>query len=92
MPDLEAPAAGSAQQVMVAVARDLIGNVLLGIQRRLHNAVLRQEIQRTVYRWLRETACFPAGSLVNLGRKQMRARVQKHMQDGQPLGGYAEAK
>ena len=78
--------------MMVAMARDLIDNVLLSIEGRLHHAVLRQEIQRTVYRWLRETPCFPPGPFVDLGRQQMRAGVQKNVQDGQPLGGYAEAK
>jgi hypothetical protein len=79
MLDLHAPAAGTAQQVMVPVAQDLINNVLLGIQGRLHYAVLRQEIQRTVYRRLRETLCFSPRSFVDLGRKQMCSRVQKHV-------------
>jgi hypothetical protein len=74
------------------MARDLIDDVLLGIQGRLRNAVLRQKIQCTVYRGLRETACFTSGSFVDLGGQQMRSRGQKHVQDGQPLGGHAEAK
>lgn len=78
--------------MMVSVARDLIDDVLLSVQGGLRNAVLRQKVQRTVYRWLRKTTCFSSRACVDLGGKQMRSRLKKHVEDGQTLSGYAEAK
>jgi len=73
MLDFDRRSAGAANEMVVAVARDLIHQMLLGIQGGLDNAVLRQEIQRAVDRWLRDPGRRTPGLLVDLNRKQMRS-------------------
>ena len=46
--DLQALAAGSANEMMMLMSCDLIDEVLLGVECRLHNASLRKELESAV--------------------------------------------
>lgn len=80
-----------ANDVMVVVACDLIGQVAVAGMGWTRQPVSRQEFERTVDSWFRQPRKIPLRLFIDLDRRKMRPGVMEHMQDRHPLGRHSES-
>lgn len=80
-----------ANDMMMVVARDLIGKVAVTGMGWTCQPVSRKEFQGAIDSWFRQPRKIPLGLFIDLGRRKMRPGVMEHMQDGHPLGRHSES-
>ena len=80
-----------ANNMMMVVARNLIGQVAAPGMGWMRQSVSGEEFQRTIDSWFRQPRKIPLGLFKDLGRRKMRSSVVEHMQDSHPLGRHSES-
>src|SRR5688500_7680617 len=80
-----------ANDMMMVVARDLIGEVTVAGMRWTRQPVSRQEFQRTIDSGFCQPRKIPLRLFIDLGRRKMRPCMLQHMQDRHTLGRHSES-
>jgi hypothetical protein len=79
--DFHAVSAGSADQMVMLVPRNLVHETPLCVERWLDHANACKEVKGAIDRRLSKPARIVAGLSIDLRRREMCSRLTKHMQD-----------